>query len=778
MMQRHPLLHQQLKLCMDAEGRLDTEKLARLVESAYVDMDRERSRARRTLTIMAEEIEELTTDLQRRIDERTEETNVLRGRFTGALDSITQGILLVASDGMIVNANLIALELLEISASDIAAGLTFGGLMRRLYDRGEFATASQEQAEIWLRLSIAEQPGRYVRVRPDGRHIEIRTTQLADGSCIRTYDDVTERHQREQALIAAEQEYRTLFDNSVVGIYRSTLDGRQLRANPALVRLNGYASEAHQLASVTDIGKEWYVDPNRRDEFKRKVLANGRIDDFVSEIYRQGTQTKVWVSETAWTVRDPDGRPVCFEGMVSDATARVESERRILELSLNDPLTGLKNRRAFLEELRLALKNARRRPCTVGVLCLDLDRFKFVNDTMGHPAGDVLLRKVARRIRQAVGRDHIVARLGGDEFAVLVSRCDGTTLAKLGAAILTAISRQYDVRGQRCIIGGSVGMADSDGRRADADELMKMADIALYVAKSNGKGQAIPFAESMRAASERRQKLENHLRNALSNGELHLEYQPIVDARCGAVKTHEALMRWESPELGPVPPGEFIPVAEESGLLHVVGQWLLRTACTDAAQRLEPRAVAVNVSAVQLRSPHFKSFVLNALAASGLPPEALELEITENALLANDQVTLDVLTDLKAMGVKVALDDFGTGYASLNYLQNFTFDKIKIDRSFVVNSNSNPASMSIIRLTVALGQDLGVQIVAEGIETEAERVRLIAAGCHLQQGFLLGRPARLPTVIATQEPAGSLRHIGNPRPGKTAAVSHRARRAS
>ncbi len=742
MNERAALLLRQVEQCRNPDDTLDADHLLTLVSDTYHELNQNRLRSQRALAIMAEEVEELTDGLERKIEERTKEALSLRHRFDNALDSISQGILLVSREGFIETANRMARDLLGLGSADLDGSLKFRDLIGRLYAAGEFSTASREQVEAWLRMEIHEQPALYTRSRPDGAQIEVRTVQLPDGACVRTYVDITEACEREKALIAAEREFRTLFENAVLGIYRAGLDGTLIKANPAFAKLHGFENENDLLRESGLKASDWYVDPSRRVDFLNTLTTVGRVDDFLSEVQFDPRHDKIWISETAWLVRDDDDKIIYYEGMITDATERVRAERRTVELSRKDPLTGLLNRRTLMEEISTFLKRAHASSRPFAVLCLDLDGFKLVNDTLGHAAGDLILRSVTRRMQSVLSDRGILARLGGDEFAILVPLDAVQNVDAFAQTLIDAISRSYVTQNQSVLIGVSIGIVTSTSGRGDPDDLLKMADMALYAAKARGKGQAAVFDESMRANARRKQLLESGLRNALLGDEIYLAYQPIVDGADGRILMNEALMRWESAELGPVSPAEFIPVAEESGLIHALGNWALRTACVDAMTHFPSQAIAVNISSVQLKAPQFKSFVIGALAASGLNPRLLELEITENVLISDDKAVLDVLRDLKSLGVRVSLDDFGTGYSSLSYLQRFPFDKIKIDRCFVGVPLSR-ANAAIVRAMVALSVELDIELVVEGIETTEQAQCMYAAGCRLQQGYLYGKPNRI-----------------------------------
>jgi len=373
---------------------------------------------------------------------------------------------------------------------------------------------------------------------------------------------------------------------------------------------------------------------------------------------------------------------------------------------------------------------------------MDLDRFKAVNDTLGHPAGDTLLRLVALRLRDVIGEAGQVGRLGGDEFeVVLPSISDKKELSNLAQGIIDSLSRPYTINGTAVSIGASVGIVTSDYDDRSADDLMRDADLALYAAKAAGKGCYRFFAPEMHEAARQRQLMESDLRVALEKGQLRLVYQPCVDASSEAVTGFEALIRWDHPEHGPVSPVEFIPLAEEIGLINEIGEWVLRTACAEAAKWPQHISVAVNLSPIQFKSHVLPTLVRMVLSDTDLPAKRLELEITEGVFLSNDDHVHDMIASLKAIGVKLALDDFGTGYSSLSYLQRVPFDKIKIDRSFVTGaSDLEGRNAALIRAMVGLASDLKMQTTAEGVETQEELALVRSLGCSLVQGYIFGKP--------------------------------------
>jgi diguanylate cyclase (GGDEF)-like protein/PAS domain S-box-containing protein len=433
-----------------------------------------------------------------------------------------------------------------------------------------------------------------------------------------------------------------------------------------------------------------------------------------------------------------------------DITERRKAEAQIAHMAHHDALTGLPNRVLFRERVEQALTRVRRGG-NAAILCLDLDQFKNVNDTLGHPIGDALLREVAERLGQCVRDTDTAARLGGDEFAIVqVPVRQPTEVTALGKRVIEAISAPYVIDGDQVVIGASIGMsmAPSDGEHPD--QLLKGADLALYRAKADGRGTCRFFEPEMDARMQARRTLEVDLRKALTDGEFELFYQPLVNLRTRAVGGFEALLRWKHPLRGMISPAEFIPVAEEIGLIVPIGQWVLKQACAQAATWPDDVHVAVNLSPVQFRSPALVLNVITALEAAGLSPKRLELEITETLLLQDTEATVSVLHQLRDLGVKISMDDFGTGYSSLSYLRSFPFDKIKIDQSFVRELEKEDC-LAIIRAVTGLGSSLGIATTAEGVETQEQLDRLRAEGCNEVQGYLFSPPKpadQLATVLA------------------------------
>jgi len=429
-----------------------------------------------------------------------------------------------------------------------------------------------------------------------------------------------------------------------------------------------------------------------------------------------------------------------LEHLQQETEERARAEALVTHMAHHDALTRLPNRLRFREELEQGLARAHGEDA-LAVLCLDLDNFKAVNDTLGHPVGDALLKVVAERLLEGAGETNTVARLGGDEFAIVqtgAAQPVGATV--LAQHLIETIAAPYEIDGHSVVIGTSIGIAVAPNDGTDPDAILKNADLALYRAKAEGRGGYRFFEAAMDASMQARRLLELDLRSALGLNQFELMYQPLVDLTTADVKGFEALLRWRHPERGLVSPAEFIPLAEEIGLITQIGAWVLRRACAEAATWPSHLTVAVNLSPVQFTSKALVLDVVTALGTSSLAPRRLELEITEAVLLHDTEATLATLTHLKGLGVHISMDDFGTGYSSLSYLRKFPFDKIKIDQSFIRDLSKTPESMAIVRAVAGLGRSLGISTTAEGVETLEQLRTVKAEGCTQVQGYLLSRP--------------------------------------
>jgi diguanylate cyclase (GGDEF)-like protein len=466
---------------------------------------------------------------------------------------------------------------------------------------------------------------------------------------------------------------------------------------------------------------------------------------FSDVVVRPASEQDVHWSLSGNPIFDERGRFLGFRGIGTDLTEQRKSEREISRLARFDSLTGLPNRAMMRQTLDEALRNAAHRQKGCALFMIDLDRFKNVNDTLGHPIGDALLRQVADRLKSVMGNHGQVGRLGGDEFqAVLPGSVAVGLLESLARTLIEQVSRPYSIEGHKVTIGASVGIAIGDPGRASADALVRNADLALYAAKAAGRGKHCFYEPSMHSEAAERQLLENDLRQAIERGELWVAYQPIVRAAGEEISGFESLVRWNHPTRGPISPAKFVPLAEEAGLIGKIGEWVLRTALEEAAQWPDHVRVAVNLSPLQFNDPSVVNMVASHLTETGVRPGRLELEITEGVFLAEGDSTDDTFAKLKGLGVRLALDDFGTGYSSLGYLKKAPFDKIKIDQSFVRGAASSSATnrnAAIIRAIVTLAETLGMDTCAEGVETHDDLQLIRELGVSMVQGYIFGQPS-------------------------------------
>ncbi|WP_265949737.1 putative bifunctional diguanylate cyclase/phosphodiesterase [Dechloromonas sp. A34] len=562
-------------------------------------------------------------------------------------------------------------------------------------------------------------------------------------------EDITDRVLAQIHLAETELRYRSIFENSVIGMFQTTESGSYLAANTALANLYRYASPEALIASLSDIGTRLYVDPLRRGEFKRLIQRNGRVVNFESEVFCCDGEP-IWISENAHAVRAPDGALLYYEGTVEDITERRRYQSNLRHQAMHDPLTGLPNRNLLPDRLEQAIQRARRGHGQVALAFVDLDNFKVINDSLGHAAGDRLLIEVANRLRAVLRGVDTVVRYGGDEFVLIIGEQSSPAASALLLERLQAsIQAPWSLEGHVLHVNCSIGVALYPRDAGDLEGLLRVADVAMYHAKESGKGQYRFYTPELNLAAQERFVLETALRTAIERNELTVVYQPKVDAQ-RRVRGFEALVRWNSAGHGLVTPDRFIPLAEETGLILAIGKQVLFKACREAAAwpLVDGHApnVAVNLSARQLQEPGLSALVADALAESGLPPECLELEITESMLMGDVEQTIRVLESIRALGVSIAVDDFGTGYSSLSYLQRLPIDTLKIDRSFVAGCDRGADKMVIPHAIVFLGQSLDLHIVAEGVETEAEMAALSTCGCNEYQGYLFARPMQASAV--------------------------------
>jgi diguanylate cyclase (GGDEF)-like protein/PAS domain S-box-containing protein len=543
------------------------------------------------------------------------------------------------------------------------------------------------------------------------------------------------------ALRESEGLLKAVTNNIFEGIYRGTPEEGLVYLNATLASMFGYDS-AEEMQAVP--GAILYADPEKRKELIQLLERQDYYrDEEVEFVRRDGS--RFTGMNNAVAIRDARGRVTHWDGAIRDITASKAAERRVWYLARYDSLTGLANRPSFREKLRQEINRAARANGGFAVLFLNLDRFKVINDYLGHNIGDKLLQAVAKRIGSGLADDDVACRQGGDEFLMLL--CDVTDAAsaeRRAAAILQAVARSYTIDAHDVSITPSVGVSRFPGDGQGVEELIKKADIAMYNAKQRGRFNVQLFQPEMNAERVQRAGLENDLREALHQHQFVLHYQPQVDIATGRIIAAEALLRWEHPGRGTIPPDEFVPVAEQSGLIVPIGEWVLNEACRQsrAWQRdgLAIVPVSVNISAVQFLRRTIDRTVLGALEGSGLDPRFLELELTETVVMQDTERAVEVIDKLRRAGVHFAIDDFGTGYSSLNYLRWFRINKLKIDQSFVRDMARNPDDIAIIDAIIGLAESFRLRVVAEGVETAQELDILEAHGCDDVQGFYFSRP--------------------------------------
>jgi diguanylate cyclase (GGDEF)-like protein/PAS domain S-box-containing protein len=588
-----------------------------------------------------------------------------------------------------------------------------------------------------FRVLQADRNFRWVRSRAAPRRDE-------QGRIIRWYgtlDDVHERRQAEAALRESEANYRCTVELSPQIPWIADPAGQVVTISPRWSEIIG-------MTQAETMGMGWRVaihpeDAARMEASWFRAMNSGTPLDVESRIrLRDGSYR--WFRARAAPQRDEQGRILRWYGTDEDIHEHKLAEQQVSYMAYHDPLTDLPNRRLFHRQLEQALA-APGSGRQVALHFIDLDQFKGVNDTLGHMAGDALLRQAAGRLRDCIPAGSLLARLGGDEFAIIQAGpeggpCGAEDAACLARRVVEVLGEDYQIDQQQAVVGASIGIALISHPGTTPEEAIRNADIALYRAKADGRATFRFFEPALDEQIRRDQALRSGLRTALEREELDLHFQPLVGISQPGVTCLEALLRWRHPLRGMVPPSEFIPAAEESGLITRIGAWALRTACHEAARWPWPIPVAVNLSPVQFRHPGLVQMVADALAEAGLAAGRLELEITESALLQDDQASLSILRELGGLGVRLALDDFGTGFSSLGYLLRFPFHKIKIDRSFVAGLPEGRESKAVIRAVVSMGRSLGIAVTAEGVETAEQLAVLRRLGCDDAQGYLFSRP--------------------------------------
>jgi diguanylate cyclase (GGDEF)-like protein/PAS domain S-box-containing protein len=662
-----------------------------------------------------------------------------RLRLDTALNNMTQGLLMYDASARIVTFNQRYIDMYKLSRDVVKPGLHYYDLIQHRKDTGSFDGDVRAFCDPIMRDIAAGKVNVHIMEIADGRCFEIVNKPVAQGGWVATIEDITERRRLEQEL---DRNYTFL--REIIDHIPSQITVKDARTRQYLL-VNSVAEYQFDMPRESIIGKTAF------GIFNRETAESVTADDDRSLVSSDGWFRDEHLVDTKMTgpryitckrinIDDAAGAPRYIINVVDDVTERRDANEKIAHLAHYDALTDLPNRVLFRERIERELVRAREGR-KFALFYIDIDEFKGINDSLGHHVGDELLKTVASRIRACIKPDDLIARLGGDEFAVIQTAVTSTAdVVDFVTRLHETIRKPYQCLGHQLSTDASIGVALAPQDGTELDQLIKNADLAMYAAKAGGRRTHRFFEPSMDASAKARLAMEQDLRRAMADGGFELHYQPLVDLHSGEVSACEALLRFRHPERGMVSPAEFIPVAEDTGLIIELGDWVLHTACKEAASWPDHIRLAVNVSPVQLKCQTLALRIASALAASGLNPSRLELEITEAVLIRDDEAALAILHQLRTVGVRIALDDFGTGFSSLSYLKRFPFDKIKIDRCFVSDISDEDGSSSIVQAVVNIAAALHMTTVAEGVETTAQRELLRKLGCTEMQGYLFSAP--------------------------------------
>ena len=667
------------------------------------------------------------------------------GRFRAATSAMIEGLVVIGPDGRFLFANRAAEEFLGIPPGGLPGRCPHEITVERLHSDGSPCPPDDDPIVHSLRAGEELRHQVFGLRYADGtvRWMEINSTALSmepDGEpgLVATLSDITERRKAEEQLRLAFEAIR----QSGEGILMTDAEHRILSVNPAFETRTGYAA-SEVIGQTPDIFASGRTDAAFYHAMQTHIERDGCWQGEVWNQPRQGDACPEWLNVSM--VCEYAGQPRHYVYIYTDMTERVEAQHRIEQLAHHDPLTGLPNRLLLRDRVEQATAQASRLQSRVALLFLDLDRFKTVNESLGHPLGDKLLKEAVTRLRYCVRESDTISRQGGDEFVIVLNDVrDSDAVSRVAEKIHQQMREPMDIEGHTLMASFSIGVAIYPDDGQDFDTLLKKADTAMYHAKESGRNSHRFFTEQMNRQVVEHMTLETQLRRALENREFVLHYQPQMDLQEGTIVGVEALIRWNSPDNGLISPARFIPVAEESGLIVPIGTWVLREACRQAREWQEagisPFVMAVNLSAVQFRHHDLINSVINALVLSDLDSQWLELELTESILIQDAETTLDAIRRLKALGIKLSVDDFGTGYSSLTYLKRFEVDKLKIDQSFVRDLADDPEDAAIVRAIIQMAHSLRLRTIAEGVESEDLANLLRVFHCDEIQGYWLARP--------------------------------------
>jgi diguanylate cyclase (GGDEF)-like protein/PAS domain S-box-containing protein len=658
-----------------------------------------------------------------------------------ALKNMTHGLCMFDKDQRLVICNEQYSAMYGLTPEQAKPGTPFRSILQARLHAG----MSAEDAENYIRQGLE----RIAAAVPERRELELKNGSvyaisyqpMPEGGWVGTHVDVTEQRRAKHELDETKRFLDSIIENIPISVVvKDAKTHEYILLNRAFEAMVEMPREDLLGKTVFDIyGREDAEFIDRIDSESTQIGYESLFKEYAIETAKSGQRIQ---GTRRFVVRDEKGASKYLISVIDDITERKKAERRIAYLAHHDGLTGLVNRTALVSQIDEAAARWRAKGELFNVLLLDLDRFKQVNDSLGHPAGDRLLTEVAARLKALLRETDVLARLGGDEFAIIQTGDSDPRHAAvlLAERIIAAIGQPFVIEGDEITVGASIGIALASEQECTSDQLLKMADLALYRAKSAGRNDYRFFDPEMSALATARQEMECDLRRAIQQNELELHYQPIIESKAGKICSAEALIRWRHPIKGLIFPDAFIPLAEETGLITQIGEGVLRAACAEAAHWPTHVKVAVNLSVIQFQKPNFVDVVQRALAEAGLPPDRLELEVTETALIESAAECVPALHQFKRMGITIVLDDFCTGYSSLSQLAMFPFDKIKIDKSFTQNLTKRSECAAIISATLTLAQTLDIATTAEGVET-ADLYRLLRlAGVTSLQGYLFQRP--------------------------------------
>jgi diguanylate cyclase (GGDEF)-like protein/PAS domain S-box-containing protein len=681
-------------------------------------------------------------------------------RLDTALNNMTQGLVLYDASARMVICNQRYIDMYNLSTDVVKPGCHLYDLVQHRKDTGSYDGDVHEFCSAIMRNVAQGKVSRIIIECGDGRSFQIVNTPLAEGGWVATIEDITERRNLEQERDRNYTFLREIIDHIPSQItVKDARDGRYLLVNRVAETHFGLPPDAIIGKTALDIFPRAAAETISADDEKALRSIDGLYLN-EREWEHQTVGNRI-ITSTRIGIRDQAGETRYIINVVDDVTERRRADEKIAHLAHYDALTDLPNRVLFREQMECELQRVSRGE-QLALLYIDIDEFKGINDSLGHHVGDELLKAVANRIRSCIGKSDLVARLGGDEFAVIQTAVtSGDDVVDFVTRIHEAIRQPYRCLGHQLSTDASIGIALAPQDGTDLDQLIKNADLAMYGAKAHGRRTYRFFEPAMDASAKARLTMEQDLRQALADGGFEIHYQPLVDLRTDGVTGCEALLRWRHPERGMVSPAEFVPVAEDTGLILELGEWVVKTACAEAATWPDHVRLAVNVSPVQLKCETLALKITSALVTSGLPASRLELEITEAVLIRDDDAALAILHQLRAIGVRIALDDFGTGYSSLSYLKRFPFDKIKIDRCFVNDVTEVDGSSAIVQAVVNIAAARNMTTTAEGVETTAQKEMLSALGCTQMQGYL----------FSAAKPGAEVRQLFGTRPDMTAVVA-------